>query len=107
MAKADKKEKVYSLLMRIPKGKVTTYKALASVCGISPREVGRILSKNPSPITVPCHRVVRADGSVGGYTWRGKIDTKKKILLLRAEGLEITNNKNNKIINFSSKIFKP
>ena len=59
---------VYDLLLKIPAGKVSTYGDLAKALGnpSASREVGRILGRNPNPITVPCHRVVMSDGKVGG-----------------------------------------
>lgn len=85
-------KKVLSLVAKIPKGKVMTYGAIARIAGTSPRAVGRVLGANPRPIIVPCHRVVRSDGSLGGYS--GGI--RKKVELLKKEGIEI---KKNKIIN--------
>jgi len=84
-------EKIFSLVKQIPKGKVTTYAELAKAIGNKKlaRVVGRILYKNPKPIEIPCHRVVRSDGGVGGYKW-GVI---KKIELLRNEGIEVKNGK--------------
>jgi len=55
--------------MRVPSGRVITYKGLAGYIGCgSARAVGNALSKNPFPIVVPCHRVVRADRRPGGFT---------------------------------------
>ncbi len=51
----------------IPVGYLTTYGAIAKVAGGSPRSVGRAESSNPFPLLIPCHRVVRADFSIGGY----------------------------------------
>jgi len=80
-------EKVLQKVSEIPRGKVSTYKALARACG-SPRAaraVGNALNSNPNLIKVPCHRVVCFDGRIGGYAFgRGK-----KAMLLRSEGLEI------------------
>ncbi|MEK7576404.1 MAG: MGMT family protein [Patescibacteria group bacterium] len=76
------KERVIGVVAKIPKGKTLTYKEVAQRAG-SPRAyraVGNILNKNYNPC-VPCHRVVRSDGILGGYN-RG---TKKKILLLARE----------------------
>lgn len=80
-------QKVYQALKRIPRGTVTTYGALARVIGKprGARAVGQALGRNPHPVRVPCHRVVRADGRIGGYAG----GTKKKIALLRAEGIAI------------------
>lgn len=76
-------EKVYKVVSRIPRGKVLTYKQVAELAG-SPsayRAVGNILHKNINP-AVPCHRVIKSDGSLGGYN-KG-VNLKKQIL--RSEG---------------------
>ena len=85
------KEKVLSLVGQIPRGKVTTYKELAKALGRQRayRAVGNALNKNPKPIKIPCHRVVRLDSQVGGY----KLGQKKKIELLEREGIIIKNKK--------------
>ena len=83
------KNKVFSLVKNVPKGKVTTYKEIAKIVGIHPRAVGMILSKNKDLKNIPCYRVVRSDGSVGGY----KLGKKKKIELLRRDGIEIKKEK--------------
>lgn len=61
-------EKVYAVVRKIPKGKVLTYKEVARRVGSpkSYRAVGNILNKNVDP-KVPCHRVIRSDGKIGGY----------------------------------------
>ena len=72
-------QKVYEVIKKIPKGKVLTYKEVAKRAG-SPRAyrgVGNILSKNHDP-KIPCHRVIRSDGKLGGYN-RG-LNAKKAIL---------------------------
>jgi O-6-methylguanine DNA methyltransferase len=77
-------QKVYAVVARIPRGKTMTYQEVARRAG-SPRAyraVGNIMNKNPDTKKVPCHRVVRSDGTPGGYAW----GTKKKIALLRSEG---------------------
>jgi len=76
---------VYDILTQIPEGKVTTYGDIAKALGYprASRQVGRILNKNPSPILVPCHRVIMSDGSIGGYAF-GKARKKE---LLKKEGL--------------------
>lgn len=87
--KAIKDDDVYQLLLQIPEGKTTTYGDLATALGnpSASRLIGRILGRNPNPIRVPCHRVVKSDGTLGGY--RGGID--KKIELLKKEGISINN----------------
>ncbi len=85
------KEKVYGFTKKIPKGKVATYKSVAVAIG-SPRAsrgVAMVLSKNFDP-KIPCHRVVRTDGSLGGYN-RGGLAQKAK--LLRSEGVKVNKNR--------------
>ena len=79
-------KKVYRVVKKIPKGKVMTYKQVARALGKprAYRAVGNVLNKNID-LKIPCHRVIRSDGSVGGY----RQGIKKKIELLRKEGLEI------------------
>ena len=85
LTKTINSEDVYSMLLTIPKGKVSTYGDLAKALGnpAASRHVGRILSKNPNPIKVPCHRVVMSNGKIGGYA----LGTQKKKELLQNEGV--------------------
>ncbi len=96
--KIDKK--VYTLLRQIPKGRVVTYKTLAHAAGSSQgwRWIGTIVGKNPDLVKTPCHRVVRSDGTVGGYAQ----GTTEKVALLRKEGILIQGKRiqNFKNINF-------
>lgn len=77
------KEKVYAVVKKIPKGKTMTYKAVAISAGYprAARAVGTVLSQNYDP-KIPCHRVIRADGGMGGYN-RGLANKKR---ILKAEG---------------------
>ena len=85
-------ESCYALLARVPKGKVTTYKALAHALGTKAyRAVGHALNQNPNAPIVPCHRVIHANGALGGYAY----GLQKKIRLLKSEGVKIRNNKIN------------
>lgn len=77
------------LLQLVPPGAVTTYGSLARVLGTSPRAVGSMLRSNRSPITVPCHRVVRSDGDVGGYTMDSRGSREFKLRLLELEGVRL------------------
>ncbi|KKS16392.1 MAG: methylated-DNA-protein-cysteine methyltransferase [Parcubacteria group bacterium GW2011_GWB1_41_6] len=63
------KQKVYEIVSQIPKGKVMSYKEVAKKAGRPKayRAVGNILNKNPDIKKVPCHRVIRSDGKIGGY----------------------------------------
>lgn len=94
---------VYRATSQIPRGMVSTYGDIAKALGDvrASRAVGEILSKNPTPIVVPCHRVVYSDGKVGWYSGKGK-NSDKKTALLESEGVEI---KDGKIANFSSARF--
>ncbi|MBW3014806.1 MGMT family protein [Candidatus Woesearchaeota archaeon] len=84
--------KVLNLCKRIPKGKVTTYKIIAEKLNSKAyRAVGTALRNNKHPITIPCHRVINSNGTPGAYA--GKPNSKKKIQLLKKEGIKF-NNKN-------------
>ncbi|MDD5193966.1 MAG: MGMT family protein [Candidatus Nanoarchaeia archaeon] len=83
------KDKVFTIVSKIPKGKTRTYKQIAVKLNISPRYVARILSKNQNPIKIPCHRVICSNGKIGGYTFKGKFNPKMKIRLLKNEGVKI------------------
>ncbi|MBI4280583.1 MGMT family protein [Candidatus Uhrbacteria bacterium] len=80
-------EKVYRLLQKVPAGKLTTYGALAKALGKkgAARAVGQALGKNPQLVRLPCHRVIKNDGSLGGYAE----GVRKKMALLRKEGVII------------------
>lgn len=82
-------DKVYSIIMKVPKGKVITYKGLAELAGNpnAARAVGNIMKKNKHPEKIPCYKVVKSDGNIGGYSAKGGI--KRKIELLRKEGIRI------------------
>ena len=92
--------KVYQKLLKVPKGKVTTYSELAKAVGLKngQRAIGRIMSKNPFPVIVPCHRVILSNGKIGGYAWGEKI----KANMLSKEGVKI---KKGKILD-SNKIYR-
>ena len=83
---------VLNLCKRIPRGKVCTYKAIAEALGCKAyRAVGAALRKNDKPVVIPCHRVVKSDGSVGNYA--GSKDNSRKIELLRKEGVKVVDGK--------------
>ena len=79
-------KKVWNYLKTIPKGKVKTYKEVAKAIGMSKaaRAVANACGKNPYSPKVPCHRVIRSDGTLGGFSALGGIKIKKK--LLKKEG---------------------
>lgn len=105
MPKEKKKfyKKVWKKITKIPKGKVSTYKAIAEALGTRAyRAVGNACNKNPyafvSGGSVPCHRVVSSNGSLGGFAH----GSRKKIELLKKEGVKV---KNRKIQEFERKLF--
>ena len=83
-------ERCYALLKLIPEGRVTTYKEMAHALNTNAwRAVGSAMAKNKKLFVIPCHRVVRSDGTVGEYA----LGSAKKAELLIGEGLTITNGK--------------
>jgi len=100
MIKKSFNQRCYDILKKVPKGKVTTYKAIAhKLKSKAYRAVGNAMNKNPYAPKVPCHRVVNSNGEVGGFAH----GTKKKVEMLQKEGIEI---KNNKIVNFKKYFYK-
>jgi methylated-DNA-[protein]-cysteine S-methyltransferase len=94
-------EKVLQLTKKIPKGKVTTYKQIAKAMHTKAyRAIGNALNKNPYAPRIPCHRVVNSNGSLGGYC--GKLNSKKKIHLLKKEGIVVSKGK---VKNLEYKLF--
>ena len=88
-------KRCYALLNQIPEGKVTTYAEIAKKLNTKAwRAVGSAMAKNKNLIVIPCHRVVRSDGTVGQYA----LGADKKIEILKKEGVLI---KNGKIKNLS------
>ena len=81
--------KVWSYLKKIPQGNVKTYYQVAKDIGkpLAVRAVANAIGKNPCPPKIQCHRVIRSDGSLGGYSGKGGIKTKK--MLLKKEGITL------------------
>ena len=80
-------KKVWNYLKTIRKGTVKSYKQVAIAINApkSARAVANAVGKNPFAPKIPCHRVIRSDGSLGGYSGKGGVKTKK--LLLKREGI--------------------
>lgn len=78
-------ERVFEIVKKIPCGKVSTYGEIAHKLRSGARAVGNALKKSPGMPLVPCHRIVRSDGKVGGFA----LGTDKKIEILREEGIEV------------------
>ena len=92
--------KIYKKLLTVPHGKITTYKELSKSVGLEngQRLVGQIMKKNPFPVIIPCHRVIKSNGDIGGYLFGTNI---KKNMLTK-EGICI---KKNKIDSFEDVFF--
>lgn len=72
--------RVWAALCEIPAGETRSYAQLARAIGSGPRAVGQANGRNPIPILIPCHRVVAADGTIGGYSGHEGIATKRYLL---------------------------
>ncbi len=95
----DFNDRCYELLKQIPKGKVTTYKEIAHALHTKAyRAVGNAMANNKYLITLPCHRVVRSDGHIGGFA-KGMHEKKR---LLISEGIAINEDK---IVNFEKYLY--
>ena len=94
-------KKIYKKLLEVPEGKVTTYGELAKAVGFTngQRAVGKFMNKNPFPVIIPCHRVVKSDRKVGGYAYGEKIKTN----MLKNEGIKI---KGGKILDWEKTVFR-
>ena len=84
--------KVWKEIIKIPKGNTKTYKEIAKNIGHpnSARAVANACGRNPYPLIIPCHRVIRSDRGLGGYSGKGGINKKQK--LLQKEGHKFDNN---------------
>ena len=81
--------KVWAYLRKIPRGSVRTYSQVAKDIGkpLSTRAVANAIGKNPYAPKIPCHRIIRSDGSLGGYSGKGGVKTKR--FLLKKEGIKL------------------
>lgn len=91
--KSSWRDEVYKITKKIPKGKVATYGQIARLSGNSKaaRAVGAYMRINPDATHTPCHRVVAADGNLTGYSAKGGIATKRK--MLKKEGVIFKGNR--------------
>ena len=85
----DFQKDVWKAILKIQKGETVSYKKLAVMSGHPKaiRAVANAVGKNPLPIIIPCHRVIRTNGKVGGYSGEGGVKT--KIKLLKQENIEV------------------
>ena len=81
--------KVWAYLRKIPRGSVRTYSQVAKDIGkpLAIRAVANAIGKNPYAPKIPCHRVIRSDGTIGGYSGKGGLKTKR--FLLKKEGIKL------------------
>ena len=81
--------KVWAYLKKIPRGNIKTYSQVAKAIGkpFATRAVANVIGKNPYAPKIPCHRVIRSDGSLGGYSGKGGVKTKR--FLLKKEGIRL------------------
>ena len=87
--------KVWNYLKKIPKGKLRTYLQVAIAINkpLAVRAVANAIGKNPAPPMIPCHRVIKSDGSLGGYSGKGGITTKR--ILLKKDKIDL-----NQLLNY-------
>ncbi len=93
-------DKVYKKLLEVPPGKIITYGELAKAVGLKngQRKIGQIMKNNPFPIIIPCHRVVKSDGTVGGYAF----GIERKVNILSKEGIKTSKGK---ILDYKNRLF--
>ena len=75
-------KKIWKELIKIPYGKTKSYGDIAKIVKTSPRYVGNVCGQNKHLLVVPCHRVIRTDGSLGGFSSPGGLGIKKRLLSL-------------------------
>ena len=96
-------QKCYELLKKVPKGKVTTYKSIANKLNTNAyRAVGNAMKYNKHPNKIPCFKVIKNDGTIGGYRGSFTKYTKEKIKKLQADGIIVRNS----IVDMSKYLYK-
>lgn len=98
-------QRVYDLISRIPRGKVATYAAIGKAlrCG-SAQAIGQALRRNPFAPKVPCHRVIKSDLTLGGFSGEtAGQEIKRKLRMLKSEGIEFTGGK----LRDSTRLWRP
>ena len=94
-------DRIYSIVASIPKGKVLTYRQVAKIAKTTPRVVGFAMHANKDIQNVPCHRVIKSDGTLAGYALGGPAEKKRK---LQQEGIKFLNEN---VVNLKDHLFKP
>ena len=77
--------KIWKELKKIPYGQTKSYGAIAKIVKTSPRYVGNVCGQNKHLLVIPCHRVIRTDGSLGGFSGTGGLSLKKRLLKLEKQ----------------------
>ena len=75
-------KKIWKELKKIPYGKTKSYGEIAKIVKTSPRYVGKVCGQNKHLLAIPCHRVIRTDGTMGGFSGTGGLKLKKRLLIL-------------------------
>ena len=73
-------KKVWNELKKIKFGSTKSYGEIAKKLRLSPRQIGKICGQNKIPLLIPCHRIIRSDGKIGGFSGAGGVFLKKKLL---------------------------
>ena len=81
-------KKIWFALKKIKKGNTKTYSEIAKKLNFSPRYVGRVCGENRHILFIPCHRVIRSDGSLGGFSAKGGVVLKRKLLDLESRKIK-------------------
>ncbi|HER24372.1 MAG TPA: methylated-DNA--[protein]-cysteine S-methyltransferase [Candidatus Atribacteria bacterium] len=81
-------KKILQTVKKIPYGKIRSYKEAAEAAGYprAYRAVGNTMRNNPLPLIIPCHRVIKSDGSLGGFSGKERVALKKKMINLESKG---------------------
>ena len=82
---SDLQIKIWKQLKKIPYGKTKSYGDIAKIVKTSPRYVGNVCGQNQHLLVIPCHRVIRTDGSLGGFSGSGGLSLKKRLLKLEQQ----------------------
>lgn len=87
----DLRPLVFKYIQDMPKGKVTTYKAIGDVFEVHPRKIGKIVKDNKELEKVPCYKVLENENKIGFYNWKDGIHG--KVNKIKEEGIEVINGK--------------
>ena len=97
-------DRVYQIIKKIPKGKVSTYTEVArALDSMAYQAIGQALKQNRFHEKIPCFRVVKSNGEVGGYNGNQQENIRRKIRRLIADGIDV---KNNRIVNLNKVLYR-